>query len=337
MMLFKMFSKKTDFIKENMLSFFYNYGGKIMKKHCKNCGNEFFEDINYCTNCGNKLEEEKIKPDNKMEEPKKHEPIRLIKPNFIDKIFKPLILIAFFLSIIAIILSVALSQPTLTSGSVGLEELANNAVTSSKIADGTITDDDINNNGISKIATQSISANNIINNAIKMIHLSPEVTNAITCAAEVANNSITSAKIKDYSIDSIDIKNNSITKDKIPADEIGSSEIAEGAVGASEIASESVDTIDIADDAVTYDKMDIKIRYGESFAKNGSSISHGLGGPPTTVIVTPIYNGGNFIYQVNINEINSNSFSIELWKINKLNSQISEVTTNISVYWVAII
>ena len=307
-----------------------------MKKHCKNCGNEFFEDINYCTNCGNKLEEEKIKPGYKTEEQKKHEPMKLIKPKFIDRIFKPLILIAFLLSIIAIILSVALSQPTLTSGSVGLEELANNAVTSSKIADGSITDADINNNGISKIATQAISANNIISNAIKMIHLSPEVTNAITCAAEVANNSITSAKIKDYSIDSIDIKNNSITKDKIPADAIDSSEIAEGAVGASEIASESVDTIDIADDAVTYDKMDIKIRYGrKTDAKNGSSISHALGGTPTTVIVTPIYNDDNYILYANVYDITSNNFHIELWKVNKITSVISEVTNDVSIYWVA--
>ena len=309
-----------------------------MKKRCKNCGNEFFEDINYCTNCGDKLEEEKITPNYKIEQPKTHEPMGFIKLKLTDKILKPLIFIAFFLSIIAIILSVALSQPTLSSGSVGIEELANNAVTSSKIADGSITDYDINDDGISKIASLSISGNNIINNAIKMIHLSSEVTNAITCAAEVANNSITSVKIKDYSIDTIDIKNNSITKDKIPADEIGSSEIAEGAVGASEIASESVDTADIADDAVTYDKMDIKIRYGtKTNAINGSLVNHGLGDTPSTVIVTPIYNEDNYFIHANVYEIDSDSFRLGLWIENISAYEILEVTTGISVNWIAIL
>lgn len=333
-----MFSKKTDFIKQNMISFLYIYGGEFMKKHCKNCGNEVSEDIKYCTNCGNKLEEKNISPDYKIEPQKKHEPMRLIKPKLIDKIFKPLLLITFILSIIAIILSVVLTQPTLTTGSVGLEELANDSVTSSKIADGAITDYDISDDGISKIAPLAITGSNIFNNAIKLIHLSPEVTNAITSSAEVANNSITSEKIKDYSIDAIDIKNNSITKDKIPVDEIGSSEIAEGAVGASEIASDSVDTADIADDAITYAKMDIKIRYGsKTDAKNGSSISHGLGYTPATVIITPKYNGDNYILHANVYEIDSNSFSIELWKVNKLTSQVSEVTTDVSVYWIAIL
>ncbi|KYK25127.1 hypothetical protein AYK24_05325 [Thermoplasmatales archaeon SG8-52-4] len=309
-----------------------------MKKHCKKCGNEFSENINYCTNCGDKLEDIKVTSDYKIEQPKKHEPMRLIKPKLIDKFIKPLILIAFFLSIIAIIISVALSQPTLTSGSVGFEELANNAVTSSKIADGEITDDDIASIGISKIAAFAISGDKLANNVIKLIHLSSEVNNAITCAAEVANNSITSNKIKDYSVESIDLKNNSITSEKIPADTIGSSEIAEGAVGASEIATESVDTVDIADDAITYDKMDIKIRYGiKTDATNGSTISHGLGDIPATVILTPIYNDDNYIIYANVFNIGSNSFSIDLWKVNKITSVISEVTSNVGIYWIAIL
>jgi hypothetical protein len=311
-----------------------------MKKRCKNCGYEYSEGTKFCTNCGIKIEDVKKTPDYEIEQTMKQKPKIPIKIKFLDKILGPLIIIAFFLSIVAIILALVISQPSLTTGSVGLEELANNAVTSSKIVDGTITDSDISNNGISRIALQSISEDNIINNAIKLIHLSPEVNNAITCAAEVSNNSITSSHIKDFSISTIDIKNNSITAEKIPTDEIGSSEIAADAVGASEIAAESVDTVDIADNAITYEKMNIKMWFGtEEDAVNGTEISHSLNGVPDTVIVTPIYNEDNYIIHANVYDIDDDSFRVGLWKekIKPSVHNISAVTTpGVDIYWITI-
>jgi hypothetical protein len=308
-----------------------------MKKKCNNCGNEFPEEINFCTNCGSKLEETKEPSKQQAEQPIQPKTKTSKQPKPVDKILIPIVIVAVILSVVAIILPMVMGDGALTSGSVSSDELANNAVTSSKIADGAITDNDISDDGISKIAALAVTGDNIIADAIEMIHLSTEVSDAITGAGDIANNSLTGAKIKDYTIDTIDIKNNSITAAKIPADAVGSSEIIANAVGASEIASGSVNTGDIADDAITFDKMDIKIKYDiETGAINGTTVSHGLEATPISVILTPIYRNDNYILHANVHSVNSNSFTIALWKETISTGVISEVTSGISIYWIAI-
>ena len=301
-----------------------------MKKKCKNCGNEFVEDIKFCTTCGNILEEVKETPKPQVEQtgtPTQTTTVSHAQPKPVDKILIPIVIIAVILSIVAIALPLVLGDGALSSGSVGTTELADNSVTSVKIADGTIVDDDISDVGISKIAALAIDMN----------HLSSVVADAITGAGDTANDSITSVKIKDYAVDSIDIKNNSITAGKIPADAVGSSEIAAGAVGASEIASEAVDTGDIADDAVTFDKMDMKIKCGlETSAINGTKVTHELGGAPTSVTLTPRYDGANFVIVANVISVSSTEFTVGLWTITFATPPvITEVTSGVDVYWVA--
>jgi hypothetical protein len=313
-----------------------------MKKQCKSCGNENDEDMKFCTNCGGKLEEIKEAPKPKVEQPISQPPPSTVtpkQPKSFDKILLPLIIIAFILSIVAITLPLIMDGEALSSESVGTTELADSAVTSTKIADRTIVDNDISNIGISKIAALAVDSDNIIGGAVDMSHLSTEVSDAITGAGDIADNSITSEKIKDFTVNSADIKNNSITSVKIPADAVGSSEIAAGAVGTSEIENEAVDTEDIADDAVTYDKLDIKIKYGvKTGAINGTLISHGIGAEPTSVILTPIYEEGNLIIHANVYDVDDDSFRIGLWTETISTSIITEVTGGgVDVYWTAIV
>jgi hypothetical protein len=187
-------------------------------------------------------------------------------------------------------------------------------------------------------------------------HLSSDVIASIAGQVNITNNSITSNKIADGTIITADLDDDSITSEKIKdgevtiddigANAVGSSEIAADAVGSSEIDNGAVDTPQIASDAVTYDKMAIKIRSGvETYAVNGSIISHDLDEEPTSVIVTPIHdeniNGGGYALYANVYDVTSSNFKITLWYQEEGTSTLEEVDgTNpwdeIEVYWIAI-
>lgn len=321
-----------------------------MEKYCTKCKAEYPENINFCTKCGIKLEEKKVEP--KVEEPKpvpkaqetptttppEPETIKPSKP--VDKKIIPVVIIAFILSVAAILLPFVLgdAEADISAGSIGSDELASNSVTSSKINDGTITDDDISSLGISKIAAASITGDNLLGNIIDFSHLTADVSDAITGAGDIANNSLTGNKIKNYTIATVDIANNSITSEKIPADAITSSEIAANAVGASELASLSVDTGDIANDAVTFAKMAVKIQFGTSTtAINGTTITHNLGGTPTSVIVTPVFDNSNYVIHANIISVTSTQFTVGLWQETfTVPPVISAVSSAVTIYWIAV-
>ena len=284
-----------------------------MEINCPNCGAGLAEGDKFCKSCGAKFEGKAVKPVEPT--PTENIPQKQKKGN-ISMITAAL---AIVISIIAVVSSVFLNPlAAIEAGSVGENELADNSVTSSKIADGTITDEDINNAGISKIIDGSITMNDF----------SSAVTDVITGVAEIANNSITSEKIANGTITTDDLADDSVTSDKIVndtikssdigTDAVGSSEIASGAVGSDEIATGAVDTDELAADAVTYDKMEIKIKCGLATSViHGDTINHGLGHTPTSVVVTPVYDyiyeGGYIVIHANVNNVTANSFDIALW------------------------
>ncbi|MGF3554967.1 MAG: hypothetical protein ACQXXF_06845, partial [Thermoplasmatota archaeon] len=191
------------------------------------------------------------------------------------------------------------------------------------IIDGSITDSDINDFGISKITDNSINSNKIVNNSILFNDLNSITIDLLTGLNVIENDSITGEKIANFSIDSNDLANDSITSQKIVNGTIIES--------------------DIADDAVSYNKMKIKIKFGLATSKiNGSSIFHGIGHTPLCVIVTPDYGSfgsGNSIIYANVYDIGSSSFKIGLWyqEIGSSGS-INPVTSSdsVDVYWLAI-
>jgi hypothetical protein len=308
-----------------------------MEKNCKKCGIKLKKGVKFCTSCGFKVEEKK-----KEQEPKEIPTIipprtemqRQTKP--VDKIMIPVILVALILSIAAIIMPFATGGADISEGSIDTEALANNSVTSGKIVDGSITDNDIILSGISKIAESSIDGNHIIDNVIVSSHLSKNLKDKITGINEIANGSITSEKIADLTIDTEDIKNNSITSAKIASDAVDSSEIRDGAVRSSEIANGAITSDDIGDGEVTFDKMEIKIRYGTASVSSNDTINHNLGITPSSVVVTPRFDGSNYVIHANIVSITSTQFTVGLWKETfETPPVISEVTSDVTIYWIA--
>ena len=274
---------------------------------CPNCGAGLVEGVKFCGSCGTKFEGEPVKPVEPT--PTENIPKKQKKGN----ISMITAVLAIVISIIAVVSGVFLNPvATIEAGGIGENELADNSVTSSKIADGTITNADINNAGISKILDGSIT----------MDDLSSAVTDVITGVVEIANNSITSEKIANETITADDLANDSVTSEKIVNDTIKSSDIASGAVGSSEIATGAVDTDELAADAVTYGKMAIKIKCGlATSVEHGDTINHGLGHTPTSVVVTPVYDElldvgfelGSAVLHANVYNVDANSFDIALW------------------------
>jgi len=309
-----------------------------MKKYCDRCGYENADKNTFCLNCGAKITD--LKDDKKNIEPTatqysefkepivRHAEKRYVKSGkFVitsNKTVSTLSIVAIALSIIAIIFSIFISPIiTLGTGAIGLNELANDSVSSSKIMDGSITDSDINDMGISNIAHNSINSNNIVNNSILFNDLNSNTINLLTGLNAIENNSITGGKIANFSITGDDIANNSITGSKI--------------------FNETISESDIQDDAITYDKMNIKIKYGLAHnVYNTSTITHGIGETPICVVVTPDYEtlgSGNSVIYANVYDIGSSSFKVGLWyQAIGSSGTLTPVGTGdrIDVYWIAI-
>ncbi len=351
------------------------FGGGRMNKKCQNCGFENAGKDKFCRKCGTNLvdieqpveekaktvaqePEEIIMPDSK----RKREKITFSRggSKISNKMVFGIAAVALILSIAAISSAFLITPTSLSAAAVGTNELADNSVTGQKVADGTITDADINNLGISRIKAKSISGDQILNNTIALSHLTNNLADAITGAVDIANDSITGDKIKnktittndlaDDSIISAKIKDGEVKSSDIATDAVGSSEIATSAVTSSEIASGAVDTSELANSAVTYEKMNIKIKCGlASNVIHGDTISHNLAITPTSIVVTPIYDplseGGTVVLHANVYNVTINTFDIALWfevegipplRLEKVDGDSGDPAESVDVYWIAI-
>ena len=107
-------------------------------------------------------------------------------------------IIAIIIAVIAIASGFIIKPDfSIGAGSIDENELADSSVTSEKIMDGTIVDDDINDIGISKIS----------DGAVTMGDLSSSVLAAMAGAGIIVDNSITSQKIMNETITANDISN----------------------------------------------------------------------------------------------------------------------------------
>ena len=296
-----------------------------MEENCTKCGNKLKKGVKFCTSCGFKVEEMKEEPAQIVEKSKPITPVKKEsweptdttqkQSKSVDKIIIPALLVALILSIAAIILSFSVGA-NLSEGSVDTEALAGDSVTTDKIVDGTITDDDVISSGISKIAVTSINGNHINDNVIDFNHLTSDLHDFITGIDEIADGSITSEKIADLTIETEDINNSSIT----------SAKIADG----------TINSEDIGNNEITYSKMETKIRFGTISVTSNETINHNLGGIPTAVIVTPIFDDSNYIIHANIVDITNTQFTVGLWKETfGTNPEISEITSDVTISWIA--
>jgi len=110
-----------------------------------------------------------------------------------------------------------------TIANTGALTIANNAVTSAKIADGTVA--------------------------------SADILDATIATADIADNAVTSAKIVDATIVTADIADNAVTSAKIVDATIVTADIADNAVTSAKIVDGTIATADIANNAVTVAKL----------------------------------------------------------------------------------
>jgi|GEM_PF-2332876 len=158
------------------------------------------------------------------------------------------------IAVVALVLSVGalgaavLMNPesSIGAGSIDTDHLADDAVTSSKVLDGTLTDDDISTDGLSNIADDAIGSDHIGAAQILLSHLSSEVLAEMSGVVDLLNNSITGDKIADGTITGADLALNLIN----------SASIIDLSVQSSDLADDAVTNAKIADDAVTSEKID---------------------------------------------------------------------------------
>jgi hypothetical protein len=122
--------------------------------------------------------------------------------------------------------------------------IEDDSITSAKIADGTITDDDIIDSGISKIADNVITGGKIASSSITLAHLTSAVIDAMTGVSDIADNSITSAKITDGTIANVDISDSA---DIVPSKILGTAWTATNDGSGSGLDADTVDGVHATD------------------------------------------------------------------------------------------
>lgn len=366
-----------------------------MSKFCPKCGYENPKKGKFCAKCGTSLEEISQTEEQQIQQPIEEQPQQQefthdIPPSYIpesqpmeqtsvypppnhspqniaepsqhkeskssSKMIMGLAMVAIVLSAAALSAAFLISpEAKIDSNSIGTTELQDSSVTSNKITNGAIKDEDINDNGISRIQINAITTSNILDGTITFQDFATDVyekiINQTIVSDNIANNSITSEKIKDDEVKTNDIANNSITSLKIKDGEIVAADIATDGVNSAEIASGAVNTAELADDAVTYAKMAQKIKCGLATSViHGTSVAHGLGSTPTSVVVTPVYvstlESGNAVFHANVYDVTSTQFKIALWvevqnttanNPPQLLEKVDGITLDPqSVYWIAI-
>lgn len=147
----------------------------------------------------------------------------------------------------------AITATKIGNDAVTTAKIANDAITSDLIAASAVTSTEISSNAITtpKIVAGAITASTIASNAIT----SDKITaNAIT-SAKIAAGAVTASEIAAGSITTGKIAAGAVTADEIAANSITATEIAAGAISANEIAANTITTGKIAANAITANEI----------------------------------------------------------------------------------
>ena len=148
-------------------------------------------------------------------------------------------------------------------GQVATAGIADSAVTSAKIADGTIVAGDIADGAITsaKILDGTIATGDLADSAVTSAKIadsavtSAKIADGTIVAGDIADGAVTSAKILNGTIVAGDIADGTITGAKIDVFTIVAGNLATGAVTSAKILDGTIATGDIADGAITSAKI----------------------------------------------------------------------------------
>lgn len=161
------------------------------------------------------------------------------------------------------ILDGAVSLDDLESGIVSSLALAgtvaDNAITSLKIADGAVAGVDISNAAVGalQLADSAVTSSKIFDGGVGSADIASGVIGGAHLAdgaidtLQLADGSVSSAKILNGGVSAIDIAGDAITSDKIADGVVGASDIAAGVVTGSHIQDGSIDAADLVLDIIT--------------------------------------------------------------------------------------
>ncbi len=154
--------------------------------------------------------------------------------------------------------------------------LADDAVTSDKIADGDILSADLGEASVTSVA--------IANGAVQTDHIAPnaittgKIANGAVTVADLAANAVTTAKIAPAAVTESSLANDSVTSGKIADGSVTEADLASDAVTGANIADESITGDDIADGSIS--ASDISFPVGDItgvLTQEGSGL---VGGTP---------------------------------------------------------
>ena len=155
----------------------------------------------------------------------------------------------------------AITSDLIAASAVTSTEIASDAITTPKIVAGAIT--------ASEIATDAITSDKIISNAITTAKID---AGAVT-ASEIAAGSITTGKIAAGAVTANEIAANTITATEIAAGAVTANEIAANTITTGKIAADAITANEIAANAVTADAIAANAVTADAIAANSVSTS----------------------------------------------------------------
>lgn len=147
----------------------------------------------------------------------------------------------------------AVSVSKLADKSVSTAKLADKAVSTAKIADAAVTQDKLSLNSVGgdELIDGSVGTSKLANKAVT----EDKIDDYAVTTAKIEDSSISSQKLKNAVINTIKIVDKAVTTEKIADDAVTSAKIADGAVSSAKIASGAITHLQIANDAITASKL----------------------------------------------------------------------------------
>ena len=157
----------------------------------------------------------------------------------------------------------AVTTAKIAAGSIVTAKLAANAITANEIAANAVTAAKISSGAVTtaKLAAGAVTANEIAANAVTAVKISAGAVETAKLAAgavtadQIAANAVTAAKINAGAVTTAKLAAGAVTANEIAANTITAGQIASGAIATDELAAGAVTAVKIAAGTITADKI----------------------------------------------------------------------------------